>query len=99
MWTADNPYAFDQFQELQNELVPLSDQGVQVVAIHVGPSPPDYVQLCANNGEGVLCLLDAEQKYFASGSPQIAPHIRARPARQDPVAGHGVLAHDAVRSA
>ena len=65
LWNADNPYAFDQFQEMQTELVPLCDQGVQVVAIHVGASPPDYAQLCTDNGEGVLCLLDADQKYFA----------------------------------
>jgi peroxiredoxin len=65
LWNADNPYAFDQFQEMQTELVPLCDQGVQVVAIHVGASPPDYAQLCTDSGAGALCLLDADQKYFA----------------------------------
>jgi hypothetical protein len=65
LWTADNPYALDQFQELQHELVPLSDQGVQVVAIHVGAAPRDYGKLCTDNGEGALCLLDADRQYFA----------------------------------
>jgi len=64
LWAADNPYALDQFQEMQHELVPLSDQGVQVVAIHVGAAPSDYAQLCTDNGEGALCLLDADRKYF-----------------------------------
>jgi hypothetical protein len=65
LWAADNPYAIDQFQEMQHELVPLSDQGVQVIAIHVGAKPPDYAQLCTDNGEGALCLLDADKQYFA----------------------------------
>ncbi len=65
LWNADNPYALDQFQEMQHELVPLADQGVQTVAIHVGAPPPDYPELCADNGAGTLCLLDADKSYFA----------------------------------
>lgn len=63
-WNADNPYALDQFQEMQADIVPLCDEGVQAIAIHVGPPPQDYAQLCRDNGEGVLCLLDQDQKYF-----------------------------------
>jgi peroxiredoxin len=63
-WNADNPYALDQFQEMQADVVPLCDEGVQAIAIHVGPPPQDYAQLCRDNGEGVLCLLDQDQKYF-----------------------------------
>jgi len=64
LWSADNPYALDQFQELQHEVVPLSDQGVHAIAVHVGAPPEDYDKLCADNGEGALCLLDADRSYY-----------------------------------
>jgi len=64
-WNANNPYALDQFQEMQHELIPLAEEGVQAVAIHVGEPPEDYAKLCAENAEGALCLLDGDRSYFA----------------------------------
>ena len=72
-WSADNPYSLDQFQEMQNDIVPLCEQGVQAIAIHVGPPPQDYAQLCGDNGEGMLCLLDKDQKYFAQWASRKLP--------------------------
>ncbi|NLX54111.1 MAG: TlpA family protein disulfide reductase [Planctomycetaceae bacterium] len=72
-WSADNPYGLDQFQEMQNELVPLADEGVQVVAIHVGAAPTDYAQLCRDNGQDMLCLLDADGAYFAQVASRKLP--------------------------
>ncbi|MHB8969687.1 MAG: peroxiredoxin family protein [Pirellulaceae bacterium] len=72
-WNANNPYSLDQFQEMQNDIVPLCEQGVQAIAIHVGPPPQDYAQLCSDNGQGILCLLDQDQKYFAQWASRKLP--------------------------
>ncbi|MHB8861104.1 MAG: peroxiredoxin family protein [Pirellulaceae bacterium] len=72
-WNGDNPYAMDQFLEMRADLVPLSDQGVQAIAIHVGAPPPDYAQMCQDHGEGLLCLLDAEKEYFAQFATRKLP--------------------------
>lgn len=64
-WNADNAYALDQFQEIPNELAPLQERGVRVIAIHVGPPPEDYAQLCQQHGKDILCLVDPDGEYFA----------------------------------
>jgi peroxiredoxin len=63
-WAAENPYALDQFEEMGRELMPLADQGVQIVAIHVGPEPDDYAQLAEKYGAGAVCLFDTDESYF-----------------------------------
>ncbi len=66
LWNANNPYALDQFKQLQYDVGPLADQGVRAIAIHVGPAPDNYQQLCQQTGDGTLCLLDANRQYFAT---------------------------------
>ncbi len=65
LWDAANPYALDQFQELAHDLAPFTRQGVAAIAIHVGPAPENYQQLCQEFGQDTLCLLDPQQNYFA----------------------------------
>ncbi|MFO7907810.1 MAG: hypothetical protein R6U98_34510 [Pirellulaceae bacterium] len=70
-WNTKNPYALEQFEQLEHDLVPFKQWEVQTIAIHVGPEPSNYAQLCQRFGQGVLCLSDPDQAYFgaiASGS-------------------------------
>ena len=46
--------------------VPLGEQGVQAIAIHVGTPPEDYAELCHDSGQGVLCLIDADRGVFGN---------------------------------
>ena len=73
LWNADNPYALDQFQEIRRDVMPLAEQGVQAIAIHVGKPPEDYAELCRDSGEGVLCLVDADSKYFGQLASRMLP--------------------------
>ena len=73
LWNAENPYALDQFQEMRTELVPLTDQGVQAVAIHVGTAPPDYAQRCAAGGEGAVPAGLRTASTSRSGPPHRLP--------------------------
>jgi peroxiredoxin len=73
LWNADNPYALDQFQEIRRDVMPLAEQGVQAIAIHVGKPPEDYAELCRDSGEGVLCLVDADRKYFGQLASRMLP--------------------------
>jgi len=72
-WNADNPYALDQFQEIRRDVLPLAEQGVQAIAIHVGAPPADYTELCRESGESVLCLLDADRAYFGQLANRMLP--------------------------
>jgi len=63
-WNAGNPYALDQFEELPNDLVPFKELGVATVAVHVGPEPDNYGELCRQFGQGVLCMSDPAAAYF-----------------------------------
>ena len=63
-WHAGNPYAQDQFNRIRKELVPWADKGVRTVAIHVGAAPDNYDELCRSQGDGVVCLLDADEAFF-----------------------------------
>ena len=64
IWNADNRFAMDQFEELGRDLIPLKELGVETIAIHTGPLPDNYQQLCEKYADGVLCLSDAEGSYF-----------------------------------
>ncbi len=73
LWTASNPYALDQFEELRRDVAPFQPQGVQAIAVHVGPTPENYAQLCQEHGQDVLCLTDADRAYFAQVARQKLP--------------------------
>lgn len=73
LWNADNPYALDQFQEIRRDVLPLAEHGVQAIAIHVGKPPEDYAELCHDSGEGVLCLIDADSKYYSQLASRMLP--------------------------
>jgi peroxiredoxin len=72
-WNADNPYALDQFQEIRRDVLPLVEQDVQAIAIHVGTPPEDYAELCHDSGQGVLCLIDADRAYFGQLATRMLP--------------------------
>jgi peroxiredoxin len=72
-WNADNPYALDQFQEIRRDVLPLVEQDVQAIAIHVGTPPEDYAELCHDSGQGVLCLIDADRAYFGQLAKRMLP--------------------------
>jgi hypothetical protein len=63
-WNARNPYALDQFEELPHDLVPFKELGVATVAVHVGPEPDNYGELCRQFGQDVLCVSDPDGAYF-----------------------------------
>jgi hypothetical protein len=81
LWNRDDPYAFDQFRQIQRELIPWAEHGVRIIAIHVGAPPDDYQALCERWGEGVLCLLDADEEYFRQVATRKLPRTYVLDAR------------------
>ncbi len=72
-WDVTNRYALDQFEELAQDLASFVQQGVQAIAIHVGPAPENYQELCQQYGQDALCLLDSDQSYFAKVAQKKLP--------------------------
>lgn len=60
-WTAQHPYALEQFERLSRETdQPFSKFGVDVVAVNIGDSPQTVTELNLNNAGNFSSLLDPE---------------------------------------
>ncbi len=74
-WNTRNPYALDQFEELQNDLLPFREMGVRAIAVHVGEAPGNYADLCRQFGQDALCVTDPDETYFGKVAAGRVPRV------------------------
>lgn len=78
LWTGDDPYAEQELQDLQAEVVNgYSEKGIRVVGIHVGGTAEAVQKQVADLGIEFPVLLDADQAYFQKVATKYFPRTYA----------------------